>query len=229
MILARNVSRAFFSILTAAALSACANADTGAPLAQPPPIDRPAFTVGDRWVFAGRSGARREAVYQGRRNDALQFRLTGTPPEGSQRPITVEELRSADLAQITGTAQFSGMAVEYRPDNGALRFPLVVGKSWRHSYVRVVRRAVPPTPPEEEMIVEATVTSYERIIVPAGSFAAFRIESTIRSAARDTLPPLYETYWYAPAAKSIIKYQAVTSAGRLRIEGDALVEYQLMR
>ena len=79
------------------------------------------------------------------------------------------------------------------------------------------------------MIVEAIVKTYERITVPAGSFAAFRIESTIRSVTRDTLPPLFETYWYAPAAKWVIKYQAETSAGRLRIEGDALVEYELMR
>jgi hypothetical protein len=185
--------------------------------------------VGDRWVFAGRSGARREAVYQGRRNDALVFGLTGAPPEGSRRPTTVEELRSGDLAQITGTAQFSGATVEYRPDNGALRFPLAVGKSWRHSYVRVIRRAVPPTPPEEEMIIEATVKSYERITVPAGSFAAFRIESTIRSVTRDTLPPLYETYWYAPAVKAVIKYQGETSPGRLRIEGDELAQYELKR
>jgi hypothetical protein len=208
----------------AVAVSACATTDVDTPLAAPPPIDRPIFTAGDRWVFAGRSGARREIVYQGRRNDALVFRLTGAPPAGSRRPTTVEELRSIDLARITGTAQFTGAAIEYRPDDGALRFPLAVGNSWRHSYVRVIRRAVPPVPPEEEMIVEATVKAYEHITVPGGSFAAFRIESTTKSVG-DTAPPLSATYWYAPAAKVVIKYQAETRG--LRIEGDALSEYEL--
>ena len=70
------------------------------------------------------------------------------------------------------------------------------------------------------MIVEATVKAYEHITVPGGSFAAFRIESTTKSVG-DTAPPLSATYWYAPAAKAVIKYQAETRG--LRIEGGCSV------
>jgi hypothetical protein len=230
LMVARRAHRLALRIAITVAASACATTDVGTPLAPPPPVDQPSLSTGDRWDFTGRSGARSEIVYQGRRNDALVFRLSGGPPEGSRRPATVEELRSDDLAKITGTAQFTGAAIEYRPDDGALRFPLAVGKSWRHSYVRVIRDAVLPIRPEEPMIVEVTVKSYERITVPAGSFAAFRIESTTTSA-DGTAPPFYATYWYAPAAKTVIKYQAETTAGRLglRMEGDALAEYEFKR
>ena len=204
----------------AIAVGACA----GTPLALPPPVDRPSFTVGERWIFTGRSGTRSEIVYQGRRGDALVFRLTGSPPEGANRPATVELLRSIDLARITGMAQFTGNAIEYRPDDGSLRFPLAVGESWRRSYVRAIAGK---DPPDDEMTVEAAVKAYERITVPAGSFDAFRIESTITSA-RETNPTLYATYWYAPAAKAVIKYHAEISGSLgLKIEGDELAEYEL--
>ncbi len=231
LILAGRACRLVLGIAVAiAAATACTTTEVGTLLTPPPPVDQPSLSVGDRWVFTGPSGARSEIVYQGRRNDALVFRVTGVPPVGSRRPTTLEEVRSGDLAKITGTAQFTGAAIEYRPDDGALRFPLAVGKSWRHSYVRVIRHPAPPSRPEEQMIVEATVKSYERIRVPAGSLAAFRIESTIRSA-EDTAPPVYATYWYAPAVKTVIKYQAEAFAGRvgLKIEGDALAEYEFKR
>ncbi len=202
--------------------SACATMQVGTALPSPPPVERPSFVVGERWLFAGKRGNRNELVYQGRRGEALVFRRTGSS-SASTRPTTIEELHTDDLALITQGR------VEYRPDNGALRFPLAVGKSWRHPFIRVLPRR---DPPETEMVADVTVKAYERITVPAGALDAFRIESAERTVRDTGEPPFYATYWYAPAAKTIIKYRAEmfwstdTGPGGLNVEGAELAQYE---
>jgi hypothetical protein len=197
-------------------LVACATADT-VTLPVPPPLERPAFAVGDRWVFTGPSG-RSEMTYQGRRGDTLVFQVVFQPTSGT--PVRGETLYSAELSHVKEAR------VENRPDDGELRFPLAVGRSWRHQFVRTVSQGGASSK-EEHVSVEAKVAAYERIRVPAGELDAFRIESIVTS------PSLSQkaTYWYAPAVRTVIRYRAETAAGRtgLILERAQLTEFEAAR
>ncbi len=123
---------------------------------------------------------------------------------------------SAELAFV------SGGGLENRPDDGAFRFPLEVGKSWSQRYVRVLTRQGQ----EREVLVEVKVKVYERLTVPAGTFDAFRIEAVTRSAG-DPWSPAHITYWYAPAAKSIVKYHAEASAWGPGMSAQTSADYEM--
>jgi len=213
---ARAATRHAAVLAIAGALYACATSDRVA-LPSPPPVERPAFAVGDRWVFTGPSG-RSEMTYQGRRGETLVFRVVFQPTSGT--PARGETLYSAELSHVKEAR------IENRPDDGELRFPLAVGRSWRHQFVRTVSQGGAP-PNEEHVSVEAKVAAYERIRVPAGELDAFRIESVVTS------PSLSQkaTYWYAPAMKTVIRHRAETAAGRtgLILERAQLAEFEAAR
>lgn len=85
----------------------------------------------------------------------------------------------------------------YSPHHGTFSWPLWVGKWWVASYA-VDHRELGRTwnPVETTWKVEA----YEDVTVPAGTFQAFRLQSTPgRSDAS------YWTIWYAPEIKLIVK------------------------
>ena len=186
-------------VALAAALGGCAGSSSLA-LPAPAPVERPALVAGDRWQFVDGRGGIVTVTYQGPRGGASVFERVRTTQDAP--PVRSEATLSADLAQV------SDRDVEYRPDDGALRFPLVVGRSWRHQYVRVVHRSGVPDR-EEEMVIEATVRAYERIQVPAGMLEAFRVESVIHEPG----VALNATYWYAPAVKTIVRYYARAANG----------------
>jgi len=174
----------------------------GTPLPPPPPADRPALVVGDRWSLVGPGGGRIEDTYAGRRGDALLFHRANYAKGSTSVATRYERVLTADLALI------GGGGTENRPDDGALRFPLQVGNSWQHRYVRVLQRQKQQ---EFEVVVDAQVKSYERITLPGGTFDAFRIESVSKTSSA-SVSPVRATYWYAPAAKAIVKYHAELSA-----------------
>ena len=199
------------------ATTGCASS-VGTPLPSPPPAERPGLVVGDRWVLSGPSGARIEDTYAGPRGEALLFRRVNFAKGSTTVASQYDRLLTADLALI------GGGGTENRPDDGALRFPLEVGKSWQHRYVRVLQRR---TQQQHEVVVDAQVQSYERIVLPGGPFDAFRIESVSKSSTAN-VPPVAATYWYAPAAKAIVKYQAeVTAPGITATIAFELVELDL--
>jgi hypothetical protein len=216
MTVASPAARCAVLLGLASGLGACAAGDRVA-LPAPPLIERPTFTVGDRWVFTGARG-RSEITYQGRRGEALVFRVVLQPPNAA--PAQSEALYSKDLALVRQGR------IENRPDDGELRFPLGVGRSWRHQFVRAVGERGAPAR-EEQVVVEAKVAAYERVRVPAGELDAFRIESTI------TYPTSWfkATYWYAPSVKAVIRHHAETPLGRtgLNIDRAELAEYEAAR
>ena len=183
----------------AAALGGCAGSSSLV-LPSPAPVERPALVAGDRWQFVDARGGIVTVTYQGPRGEASVFERVRTTQDAAT--VRSEATFSADLALV------SDRDVEYRPDDGALRFPLAVGRSWRHQYVRVVHRSGVPNR-EEEMVIEATVRAYERIQVPAGMLEAFRVESVLHEPG----VALNATYWYAPAVKTIVRYYARAASG----------------
>lgn len=102
------------------------------------------------------------------------------------------------------------------PDDGTFFWPLWVGKWWRASYTyynHVQGRSWSP--------VEFTweVKAYEEVKVPAGTFKAFRIESSPgRNAATFT------TLWYAPEIKLIVKRISERTSDHYLGPGKSLTE-----
>jgi hypothetical protein len=210
-------------LLALTTAGACARATSrvsavGTPLPAPASVDRPMLVVGDHWSFRSASGARVDDTFRGRRDHALLFHRVNYAPGSTTPAVQYDRLLSDDLAVI------SGGGTQNRPDDGLLRFPLAVGKAWQHRYVRVVQR---PQPREVEIVLNAAVKSYELISLAGVAFEAFRIESVSETSGAD-VPPLRATYWYAPAAKAVVKYDAEYSTVGPALATDATIGFELV-
>lgn len=62
---------------------------------------------------------------------------------------------------------------EFTPHSGLVSFPLFIGKQWEHSYTYTV-----PGGQAINQIRRASVVSFEKVTVPAGTFDAFKIQSS---------------------------------------------------
>lgn len=190
-------------------VAGCAAATAGDESVSPvtPVAERPTYVPGDKWIYL-RNGQRYEieflkydgefVIWRRNRNGAIE--LLYSSPDGNEIRVTAED----------GTLLHDNQG-EY----ALYRFPLAVGKSWESDYIfraRATRRTL-----------SARVTAYEQITVPAGTFWAFKIE--VVNQARDRRRPAYETLWYAPEVKRMVKYVSPPSSGfNVDIE---LVEYHL--
>jgi hypothetical protein len=149
----------------------------------------PTFTVGDTYHFAVTKSKRgtREFVrtYDGVRDGHLVF----LDDQGQENTFSSKDLNAIRIGQN-----------QYTPDAGQLRFPMQVGDSWTHPYTD-------KNPTETRQRERScAVKSWEPVQVMAGEFMAFRIDCSNQwSEARY---PADERYWYAPAAKFIIKYES---------------------
>lgn len=82
------------------------------------------------------------------------------------------------------------------PHDGTLSSPLWVGKSWKASFTAHDRvRGFSHSPVEVNWKVDA----FEEVTVPAGTFQAFRLQSSIAPATA------FSTLWYAPELNLIVK------------------------
>lgn len=94
-------------------------------------------------------------------------------------------------------------ASAYSPHAGPFSWPLYVGKSWTASYTyHDSTRGMAVGPVKEEYRVAA----YEDVVVPAGTWKAFRIESEAGGNS-------FSTIWYAPEIKLIVKRVNETTIG----------------
>ena len=87
-------------------------------------------------------------------------------------------------------------ATAYSPHDGTLSWPLYVDKSWTASYAyhdHVNGMTVEPVK------IKHRVAAYEDVVVSAGAWKAFRIESETPD--RNS----FSTIWYAPDIKLIVK------------------------
>ena len=64
--------------------------------------------------------------------------------------------------------------IEFRPHLGMFAFPMFVGKQWEHSYTS--QNGVEGT---RNVTRKASVVSYEKLTVAAGTFDVFKIQATI--------------------------------------------------
>ena len=91
----------------------------------------------------------------------------------------------------------------FEPHEGTFSWPLYVGKSWTASYTAHDRQRGMSVGPVK---VEHRVAAYEDVVVPAGSWKAFRIESESGNSASSTI-------WYAPEISLIVKRVNETTIG----------------
>lgn len=153
-------------------------------------VGRPAFTVGDEFWFDTRGGSIFVEVFAGEDNGRLVFR----------RDLQQETfLYTPDLALIAIRRPF-GSDQRFDPHDGRLEFPLKVGKTWARTF-RVsstdAQRTVQRTRRCE--VIDAGQAS-----VPAGRFAALRIECTLRELGASRV--VREEVVYAPAVGRIIAH-----------------------
>jgi hypothetical protein len=106
-----------------------------------------------------------------------------------------------------------------------LNFPLAVGKRWQYTSTWLFK----PKSSRGSIAAAVAVVSYEPIEVPAGRFDAFKIEALAELGGSSPSNTFYAgqattTYWYAPAARAIVKsihhnpYQGTTTVELVELE-----------
>lgn len=154
--------------------------------------ERPTFEEGYKLTFRNPSnGAVWTQKYLGKEGDLLVF-------EGSNpgNPKTAKWYYTEDMNLVRSKGR--KYEIENDPHNGGFNFPLFVDKKWRHYFTNTVGNNV------AQRTVWAEVKAYEQVTVPAGTFWTYRIEVVNQRAGVPL--PAYETFWYAPEAKSYVKY-----------------------
>jgi hypothetical protein len=107
-----------------------------------------------------------------------------------------------------------------------LSFPLELGKRWRYETTWVFK----PKQSTGTTVVDVSVVAHEKIRVPAGEFDAFKLVAKGTLHGQSPIGSQYggetsETYWYAPAARAIVK--SVRHNPYLGTTTVELVEFQL--
>jgi hypothetical protein len=151
--------------------------------------DRPNVHVGDWWLFA---------IYSGPTplNPHLVRVVTSITADGikgteSDKPLSL----TLDLNNIDSPRRSSS-------DLRLLSFPLEVGKQWTFADNYVLKDSGETGRSE----IDVMVVSYEKVLVPAGEFDAFKLEakgSYNGSAGNGRITQW--SYWYAPVAHAIVK------------------------
>jgi len=166
-------------------------------------------------AFCGSAGAQNASRPEVRVGDRWQFSAYFTVP--SAVPNRTWEITAITSAGIEGTEDGLPLRLTHelnvvdsprtRDSNPRLlSFPLSVGKRWRFDSDWEFK----PKGSKGKYLVTVEVVSFEKVSVPAGDFEAFKL--TAREALSGTSPigTNYEgeatrTYWYAPAARAIVK------------------------
>lgn len=175
-----------------AAVVALALGAAGPALAQR--AERPDVRAGDRWDFV---------VY--RTDPSITSKRTWivdrvTPARIEGRDNGEPLVLTADLNVVESPRERSSSSV-------LLRFPLDVGAHWSFASDYLYK----PTGSTGRVVTDVIVAGHERIAVPAGEFDAFRLEAKAQMRGKSPKGSLidaesFTTYWYAPAARSVVKW-----------------------
>lgn len=199
------VRRASSAVVLALAIVACPAVAQKA--------DRPAVKVGDEWQFA------EYYVAPPQKKPSLVWVITAVTPTGISGTENGAPLRlTADLNIVESPR--SGHS-----DWRLLSFPLEVGKKWAFSSEYVQK----DVDYKGRLDMNVTVVGREKVRVAAGEFDAFKLEakgkSGVEGASGAGSIDVARTYWYAPAARTIVKQETRNpTRGSETIE---LVSYKL--
>lgn len=155
--------------------------------------EQPGVKVGDRWQFV-----RYYSVPSAQPNRA--WVINAVTPTGISATENGEPLLLTPDMNVLESPE----RAESNPK--ALSFPLEVGKRWRYASDWLFK----PKGSKGSVSVDVEVVAHEKIAVPAGEFEAFKLVS--KSGLSGTSPinsqyagEITTTYWYAPAARAIVK------------------------
>jgi hypothetical protein len=171
--------------------------------------DRPSVKVGDRWLFETRLGA---AGVKSSNREWVVKSVTPTRIEGTEngQPLVM----TPDLNNIESPRRKDS-------DMRLLSFPLAVGKKW--SFTDDVVWALIGM--QSRAKCSAAVVGYEKVRVPAGEFEAFRLDAKCSRVTEGATGETTYKYWYAPAARAVIKMEdRDTTMGLTTVE---LAEFKL--
>jgi len=173
--------------------------------------DRPSVKVGDQWRFETRLG-----------------------PVGVKSSDIVRVITSVTPSRIEGTE--NGMALVLTPelnnvesprsknsDQRLLNFPLAVGKQW--NFTDDYEFTAVQVPGRGNF--SAKVVGYEKVRVPAGEFDAFKLEAKGKWVTGGATGEASWTYWYAAAARAIVKMESRWGKDVSRHSTGQLVEFKL--
>lgn len=168
-------------------------------------VAAPSFKAGQQWTFRRVDLWRNEPVERFR--EEMLFADAGS---WLVRWTIFDSQDATRLGSVTGERidlASHGFA-DARVTQGRhepLRFPLHVGKQWNFAYTLHGKSG-------QQLRIEqvATVSGWETVIVPAGSFHALKVVHKGRYATTTGYiwtGGIEETYWYAPSAQRVVKVE----------------------
>lgn len=155
--------------------------------------ERPVVRAGDQWQFV---------VY---------YTVPSTTPNrtwvvNTVTPTRIEGTDNGNPLLLTADLNIVDSPRERNSNSTLLRFPLEVGSHWSFANDYLFK----PKSSEGRAVTDVMVVGHERVTVVAGEFDAFKLEA--RSRLSGTTPvgsrvdaQTLTTYWYAPAARAIVK------------------------
>jgi hypothetical protein len=156
--------------------------------AEPPDVK-----VGDRWQFV---------VY---------YTVPSTTPNRTWEvtaigAVGIEGTENGEPLLLTSELNVLDSPRDSESNPQALSFPLEVGKRWRYTSDWVFK----PKGSRGSALADVAVVAHEKIRVPAGEFDAFKLEAKlvvrgIAGIGSQVDGEITRTYWYAPAARAIVK------------------------
>ncbi len=186
----------------------------------PQSVSLPTWAVGDMWVYQLPDVNVVTWTVIGADADGYTATTSrGTPLQA----LTVKIPRNLDWTTLTAT---DGSRIQR--DQGSLRFPMTVGSSWPATHPSVLDTVWQDT---------YTVTAYEKVTVPAGTFDAFRIEGTESNLSKGQARSVVSgtghfTVWYASEVKWHIKISWDTTSfwhPSIRGKQQVLMSYHVSR
>jgi hypothetical protein len=155
--------------------------------------DRPEVRVGDQWKFAAYY-----AVPSAVPNRVWRITAVG--------PLELAGTEDGEPLRLTRDLNVLESPRTRESNPGLLSFPLTVGKRWQFKTDWEFK----PKNSRGTYTAKVEVVAYEKVTVPAGEFDAFRLTSREALGGTSPIGTRYEgettrTYWYAPAARAIVK------------------------
>lgn len=155
--------------------------------------EQPVVKVGDQWQFV-------EYYAVPSTTPNRTWVITSVTPAGITGTDNGEPLRlTADLNVVDSPR-------ERNSNSTMLRFPLEVGSHWSFASDYLFK----PKGSEGRTVTDVMVVGHEKVAVVAGEFDAFKLEAKSRLSGISPIKSkvdaeTFATYWYAPAARAVVK------------------------
>ncbi len=192
-------------------------------------VEKPDLKIGDRWVY------RSMDLWKNEETEKYEYKITGVNGDNIELSrTTLASKTESEVGRVsTRKADRSTWTlIDARIVEGeviVLAFPLEIGKTWKYEYSGTTRSGN-----HAVRKLNAKVEALEVIQVPAGQFKTLKVVHsgtyTSQGARGTTSGSLFQTYWYSPDLKRVIKqeYRETTGNGRIWDQTrDELVEHEL--